>query len=410
MFNNVALDIVIGLVFIYLLYSLLASIIQEIIATQLAFRSKILEKAVLRMLEDGKSTTGVPYLDRLRGFWQMIFRVNRLRNKKFASRFYGHPLMKYLAEDNWFSKPAYIDRSNFSKIIIDLLNGVDTNGVPPDIEKIRESVRNGMLRLDPVSTDTANPAIEAFRENRQDTREKDINADTQLFLRSVLAEAGNDLAAFRSQLEKWFDETMERATDWYKRYVQVILFGIGMFLAVAFNVDSISIAQKLARDPKLREQLVQNAQTYLEHNQQLGARIQSMKEKGDTGAAYRLQLVSFEQGRQRTDSLLGEAKNFVDKDIKNINNVIGLGYNCQHPALLHIFFFWLPDASLANFIGWLITALAISLGAPFWFDLLSKLMRVKGAAKKEPAANTASPTPAPVTVTVNTQPGEEAVG
>ena len=52
MLDSVVLDIVIGLVFIYLLYSLLATIIQEIIASYFGFRAKILERAVFRMLED----------------------------------------------------------------------------------------------------------------------------------------------------------------------------------------------------------------------------------------------------------------------------------------------------------------------------------------------------------------------
>ena len=52
MFNSVVLDIVIGLIFIYLLYSLMATIIQEIIASYFGFRAKILERAIFRMLED----------------------------------------------------------------------------------------------------------------------------------------------------------------------------------------------------------------------------------------------------------------------------------------------------------------------------------------------------------------------
>jgi hypothetical protein len=32
-------------------------------------------------------------------------------------------------------------------------------------------------------------------------------------------------------------------------------------------------------------------------------------------------------------------------------------------------------------LGWLITAFAISLGAPFWFDLLNKLMQVRNSVK-----------------------------
>ena len=53
MFNSVILEIVIGLIFIYLLYSLLATVVQEIISTKFSLRAKILENAVSRMLEDG---------------------------------------------------------------------------------------------------------------------------------------------------------------------------------------------------------------------------------------------------------------------------------------------------------------------------------------------------------------------
>ncbi len=52
MFNSVALDVVISLVFIYLLYSLLATTVLELIASGFRFRAKILERAIFRMLED----------------------------------------------------------------------------------------------------------------------------------------------------------------------------------------------------------------------------------------------------------------------------------------------------------------------------------------------------------------------
>ncbi|NET74513.1 MAG: hypothetical protein F6K62_27530, partial [Sphaerospermopsis sp. SIO1G2] len=34
---------------------------------------------------------------------------------------------------------------------------------------------------------------------------------------------------------------------------------------------------------------------------------------------------------------------------------------------------------LTMFTGWIISGLAIAMGAPFWFDLLSKVMKVKNA-------------------------------
>src|SRR5690349_8602288 len=54
MFNNVGLDIAIGLVFIYLLYSLLATTINEFVAMLFAYRHRMLEKGVEQML-DGKN-------------------------------------------------------------------------------------------------------------------------------------------------------------------------------------------------------------------------------------------------------------------------------------------------------------------------------------------------------------------
>jgi hypothetical protein len=424
MFNNTALDVVIGLVFIYLLYSLLASIVQEIIATQLAFRSKVLEKAILRMLEDGKITARFPLFDRVKGFWQMVFRTNRLKDKKFAANFYGHPLIKYLAEDNWFSKPGYLSSGNFSKIIVDLLNGINTQGAAPDLQTIQQAVNGATLkqRFLPVQPNPANPAEQALQEQKENpTKECDINPNTQLYLQSLLTEAQGDLNKFKQLLEAWFDETMQRASGWYKRYVQAILFVLGMAIAIAFNVDSIRIAKKLTKDPKLREQMVQSAGTWIEKNEQMKFQMQDMKSrKLDTTNVYKNLDTAYQQSVKRTDSLVNSAKKLINTDIEGVNNILGLGYEEDKttkghpPKFWHGYVFCYKDIDFTSFIGWLITALAISLGAPFWFDLLSKLMRVRGALKSSDSDKSqaaATPVVAPVTVTVNsTKPGEEAVG
>lgn len=56
MFDNAVLDVVIGLVFIYLLYNMLATIPMEIIATNAALRGWVLQKAIERMLDDGATS------------------------------------------------------------------------------------------------------------------------------------------------------------------------------------------------------------------------------------------------------------------------------------------------------------------------------------------------------------------
>ena len=37
---------------------------------------------------------------------------------------------------------------------------------------------------------------------------------------------------------------------------------------------------------------------------------------------------------------------------------------------------------IKKFAGWFMTGLALSLGAPFWFDLLSKFVNIRGAGVK----------------------------
>ena len=67
----------------------------------------------------------------------------------------------------------------------------------------------------------------------------------------------------KSTIENWFEETMERASGWYKKYTQLILLFIGLAIAVVFNVDTIEIVNKLEKDPEIREQLVQQADNFV---------------------------------------------------------------------------------------------------------------------------------------------------
>jgi hypothetical protein len=261
MFNNTALDVFIGLVFVFLLYSLMATILQEIIATRFDFRAKVLEKAILRMLEDGKTTKAIPYLDRINGLLHIFNLKSLLKGKKVAPWFYAHPLIKYLAEDNWYSKPSYITPANFSKVIIDLLKGFDKPATQ-SLQSIHDSIMAGVIHKLPINlNDIANPAIKKIRDTTAETATDtiEINQSTALFLRSIWEDSGADITVFKVKLEQWFDDTMERATGWYKKYTRVVLFVLGLFVAIAFNVDSLAIRRILTTNRTAREQMVQMA-------------------------------------------------------------------------------------------------------------------------------------------------------
>ncbi len=190
MFNNVALDVFIGLVFVFLLYSLLATIIHEMIATRLGFRAKVLEKAILRMLEDTQTNNSMPFGDRIDGFLHLLGLKNLLKNGNIAPWFYAHPLIKYLGEDNYYSKPAYIDAGNFSKVMIDLLK--DFN-LPESqmVQSIHNAITLGIIHKLPINisnvrSDRLNPAIKILRAKNPDLPDAAIIGTGNSFIKSQL--------------------------------------------------------------------------------------------------------------------------------------------------------------------------------------------------------------------------------
>jgi len=425
MTNISALDIAISLVFIYLLYSMLGTIIQELLATIFSFRSKLLERAIFRMLEDSD------IFDKKFRSLKVFFKIGNQQLKQEAQAvakaqaqaqaqvqakaiklFYDHPLIKYLSEDTSKSKPSYITKEAFSKVMIDLLKG--------------ENAKLG---------DDLKPFIENSIKNKTfGTAKVTISNETHKFLRSIWLESQGDVVAFRKLLEKWFDDTMERCTGWYKKKTEYILLVIGLVIAILFNVDTISIASKLHRDPQLCEMVVQQAYAYTKAHpnlpQERDTALKNVEREvkitlqNDTTKQYtKLDSLKLKNkldsiAKAKSDSLIKRgvflshrADSLINSDIAKLNTTMGLGWinvwkehsytvpkewkwgesksldknKSKFKCLVKQFPIWAFEwlvvllKWLSTIIGWIITALAISLGAPFWFDLLNKLMKLRGS-------------------------------
>lgn len=410
MTGSVALDIVIGLVFIFMLYAILVSIIHEAIANLFSFRAAFLEKAIIRMLEDGNARVPATIWDRFRNFYKLFTKnKNNLDKLPLASKFYEHPLIKYLAEDDFKSKPSYITADNFSKTMIDLLRGKDF-----------------------AAGDDPKPAIErALNEkkvqwkNKEDDPEVDINDETLSYLHSLWADAQGDVQKFRGLIENWFDVTMERTTGWYKRQTQVVLFVIGLIIAIVFNVDTLKMSGMLAHDPDLRKELVEQADNYVKtHKQELdvnwnkvevedpaesseviadtvsseetqeteGQDVEPTPVEGVTSEAPTVMSVEdsidIQEVKDSAIVLINRAADLVNNDIAKVNKTLGMGWTCksfnrheeEHCFHWKGFCLWSWNLKWSSLLGWFVSALALSLGAPFWFDLLNRLVRIKGSA------------------------------
>ncbi|HEY1369276.1 MAG TPA: hypothetical protein VGF23_19280 [Gaiellaceae bacterium] len=183
-------------------------------------------------------------------------------------------------------------------------------------------------------------------------------------IEDALIESREHVDDFRQSLERHFDETMQRVSGWYKRRVQVILFVIALALVGAINADTFVIGQRLWKDDALRTAVVAQANNTVK-----------------AGGA---------QCDAPSDATPAEKAGQCVDQVKELGLPLGWSKESSPKG-------WETD--LAKALGLLLTAFALQLGAPFWFDTLSKIAQLKGTgrASSDPAttegATPSAPTP-----------------
>jgi hypothetical protein len=149
---------------------------------------------------------------------------------------------------------------------------------------------------------------------------------------------------------------MDRVSGWYKRRKQKIIVVVGLAMAVVMNVSTITIAKTLWTNATLRESLVRAAEQYIDA-------------AGATGAN--------ESPTHRLERNVAQLQSFALP--------IGWTWEADDPRSIKQTD---PGVWIERLIGWMLTGCAISLGAPFWFDLLNKVVVVRSTVKpyeKSPA-------------------------
>jgi hypothetical protein len=336
MTGNIALNIAIGLIFIYTLFSLLTTTVVEFIAVNLQLRAKNLKLAVKRMLDDSD------------------------KKVVFSEKFNNTPVVKYMS--SWkFSiflrrirYPSYMRADTFSQAMLYMLSE-DATKEKPLSDKIKETLN------------------------------KYENTETGKYLLFLLDESNNDIEKYKKSLETWFDSTMERSTGWYKKNLTYLTLGFGLFIATVFNIDTFQMIRKLTADPNAREQYVQMAGQLLNNKAFTSLvpvydSIQHCVVLKDTLLSKYTRKEKTEFSKMFRDTV---SSKIIEAQNKLFQRMDSLYQKSENPQSILSFnrkawLYWFFD-SWENFLGCLVTAIAISLGAPFWFDSLNKLMRLRGS-------------------------------
>lgn len=168
--------------------------------------------------------------------------------------------------------------------------------------------------------------------------------------------AAEDMAtSFSKEIGDWFDHSMERATGVYKRNAKAVAILIGTAIAICLNADSFHIADRLARDPAVRSTIAQAAEQFANNPNYLDA-----------------------TGNLQTE--LAAVQDAVDQAFSTLSFPLGYTKTVMDQQLLAEAG-W-PVPYLRRILGWLVSGIAISMGANFWFDLLKKVINVRGSGSK----------------------------
>jgi exonuclease VII small subunit len=293
------LQVVIGLVFVLLLLSLLATTIMELIASFFSLRGKNLEKALENILACTK------------------------KDDEFLKAFKDNPLYKQLSYNYGKSRenPSYLSDESFTSILFDLI--LDGKGMAALTQQINDLPDDDLKKV----------------------------------LKQFLEEAENDIDKFRNKVKSWYNNIMDRASGWYKRYTQKILIGVGFMIAILFNADTIAIYERLESDPETLQSVLTLAEDYVNGSEE-GATTIAVNPSPDFEAS------------------LSKLEDLVNQQIESVKSPLGLGWkNVEWNEIS-------PLEAFTKALGWVVTALAISLGAPFWFDLLRKLVNIRSSGNK----------------------------
>lgn len=362
MFGSAVLEVLIGLVVVFCVLSVVCSGLNETWASLFAARGRTLHRSVVNLL-----------------------------GKDGAARFFAHPRIRALSpppsstllqrlprrlQDRLAALrlPSYVADATFAEVVLDLLAPVTEQH---DDERLLRLHR--LAATIPPGAPALDAQLPALLQRAELATRGDANQRSAVVLEAV-----------RSELANCFHEVGDRATGWYRRRAQWMALVFAVPIVLLTNADAIRLAKVMYQQPALRAQMAT-----------LGEQLAAQGPKPDAPKPPETpkppKAPELDAGRQqlqalveRTDLPLGWPE--IRFEPNGDRTEVSLVQAIQEREKL---------------VGLLLSVLAASLGAPFWFQLLNKLVSLRSAGKAGAEAP-ATPTPPAATGESGSQPTADA--
>lgn len=332
------LEVAIGLVLMWLILSVATMEIQNWVAQIFGIRSKFLEQSIRDMFKNQQT---------------------------LVDQFYNHPAIVELCKRDKkgrIKKPSYIPSEIFAEVCVEVFLNAGKSGeeIPPD----------------EMSFDAIISSVEKFRAMNPDLSRLVKRLFPGLGYKEAysfsIKDIDSKLAEYRGNIEHWFDNVMAQASGWYKVNALALAFWIGLVLAIIFNIDTINITQKLWREPTIRQALVAQADSF--ELQEGTINIAEVPGYFDSLA------LPLGWTTVPTENL----NNCVHVITPDKKIAIWAGGECK--VLVNVPAVNDPIGWAIKLLGFLISAFAARQGAPFWFDLLKKMITFKSKVTSDAAS------------------------
>lgn len=347
MLGGPIVDVAIGLIFFYILLSLVCSAVQELLAAVIGLRSSTMKTGVENLVgayaEDMYKHPLIAGLSKAKG---------RPYDEKGESDSQTSP-----AEDSQAATTRTPDKHSPSYIRVETLAATL-------LEVIASKQTGGRESLSELGVDDLRAAVEKIEERHP----------VRGVLLSLIDQGESDMAKVKQRVADWFDEGMDRVSGWYKRRVQYCLFVIAALVTVAVNADTLRMAERLWTDEALRNNVVAHALDSFD-----AGKSEKNEEPGNSGDGSDGGLLGA-LGEAHSGLVTTFPLGYTDvKWVEHLKSKAGARAGQEQedtqdePGQS-----WL--ASLRRtLVGWTLTAAAISLGAPFWFDVLGRVAHLRGS-------------------------------
>ena len=413
------LSVIIGVVFVYSLISILVTQINSVLANMLRLRARHLRDSLDDLVTDPVLQAKVfshPLIQLVKN--QMVLPTQRLTNDE------AREIAQSDVNDVTWIKPETFVQVLMNVIRVDadqelfgaLLNVIDGMPAGADRRRLRLIVNRIMTTgdgLDELRTTIANLDEAVYRDALMQTLDQiddEIgkmglepnsiisvmaglrqvnNPYFRTALQTILSTAQN-MEQATAQLVDWFDEGMNRATRTFTQSMQKLSLLMGLVIAVFVNIDSLQLARSLWEDPALRDSVAAVAQQAVEAGT-LEATMNASTPVSGTVSAQGVNLGLGDIAQEITDDFV-VAQTTVNELI-SLNLPIGWTYENLNELdaddellelkMGHSNNIWnlLPwnnanwlGLVLSKVVGLILTMIAVSQGAPFWFNILRRLM------------------------------------